>query len=120
MFRRSDKGPEADGTTALAPDPADPTDLDDLDDLGAPIVWNFKSATAWCRRHNWHLDGIGGGKAVWDAGAAYTARLYVTITPDMQVSTPATFDRAAQTGECSLFIFNLKNQQVYSVQMSGQ
>lgn len=111
MFRRSDKGPDAGGAT----DTAQPAELDELDDLGAPPAWTFATATQWCRRHNWHLDGIENGNAIWDAGAAYTGRLYTAVTPDMSVRTPATFDRAAQTGEWSLFIFNLRNEQVYSV-----
>lgn len=115
MFRRSDSGKaEEAGTGGLSNTGALPPELTELDDCGAPPVWTFLTALAWCRRHNWHLDGIEKGNAIWDAGSVYTGRLITAVTPEMCVQTPAAFDRAAQTGEWSLFISNIKGQTVYS------
>lgn len=111
MFRRNDKGTDTNGPDTRPT----PEELGELDPLGAPTVWTFKTATAWCRCQNWHLDGIEAGQAVWVAGSAYMAQLSTPVIPDMSVRTPATFDRAAQTGEWTLFINNLENQRVYSV-----
>lgn len=118
MFRRSDKG-EGTGNDGDAAKPFSntaplPEELAELDDLGAPKIWTFATAVAWCRRHNWHLDGIDQGSAVWLAGAAYMAKLVTVVTPEMSVSTPATFDRAGQTGEWALWIHDLRGSVVYS------
>lgn len=115
MFRRSDTGKDTGGPEGGAFTATVPEDLTELDDCGAPPVWTFATAVAWCRRHNWHLDGIEKGNAVWDAGSVYTARLITAVTPEMSVQTPASFDRAGQTGEWTLFIHNIRNQVVYSV-----
>lgn len=112
MFRRSDKGTETDGPDIGRPEPAELTD--ETDDLGAPLVWTFATAIKWCGRQNWHLDGIESGNAVWLGGAAYMGRLVTRVVPEMSVQTPATFNRAAQTGEWSLYIHNLTNQLVFS------
>lgn len=116
MFRRSDTGGQAEATPSGDLSESQPGDgeQDELDSCGAPTVWNFKTALAWCRRHNWHLDGIEQGNAIWDAGSVYTARLITRVTPEMSVQTPASFDRAGQTGEWSLFIHNIRGQTVYS------
>ena len=110
MFRRSDKSEE---TTGEEPDYPTEQSPDELDALGAPVVWTVKSALAWCRRHNWHINGIEKGAAVWDAGNVYMGRIVSPITPDVCVETPATFDRAAQTGEWVLVVHNIKGQRVF-------